>query len=178
MTRPQRFQQPGIYHLTSRGVRRTPIFRDPHDYELFVRILTFVGREYSWRVVAYCLMPNHFHLLVETTEPNLSDGMHRLKLRYAQAFNRRHDYVGHVFESRFRAWVVEDDGHFFEAARYVVLNPVRAGLCDEPGGWPWSSFAATAGSVPNRLLSLDRFLGEFGRDRTGYTAYIAEALAA
>jgi REP element-mobilizing transposase RayT len=178
MGRPQRFEEAGgVYHITSRGVRRTAIFRDHHDYELFIRFLAFVAREYRWRLFAYCLMPNHFHLHLETTEPNLSDGMHRLKLKYAQVFNRRYDCVGHVFEGRFRCTPVEDEHHFFEVARYVVLNPVRAELCEHPGLWRWSSFAATVGREPNRILNLDRFLAEFGRDPTVYMAFVAEAMA-
>ena len=95
-----------------------------------------VGR-FRWRCHAYCLMPNHFHLVVETPDPNISAGMQLLNGRYAQLFNRRHDRHGHLFESRFSAWVIRDEAHIEAACRYVLDNPARAGI-DEP--WPWAGY--------------------------------------
>ncbi len=178
MARPQRFREAGVFHVTSRGVRKDELFRDVHDYELFLRLLGHVVREHEWQLLTYCLMPNHFHLLVEPREPNLSDGMHRLKLRFAKAFNQRYGYVGHVFEGRFRSSPVESEEHFFEAARYIVLNPVRARLCAHPARWHWSSYAATLGRERTSLLSLERFRSSFGGDAAAFAAYVAEAIGA
>jgi REP element-mobilizing transposase RayT len=123
----------GIYHVFSRGNRRQPIFLDERDFARFLEFLDEVVARYGWIVHAYCLMPNHYHLLVETPEANLSEGMHRLGFLYAQWFNRRHDVDGHLFQGRFGARLVESNYHLLETARYIVLNPVRAGLCRHAG---------------------------------------------
>ena len=94
----------------------------------------------GWRLIAHCLMPNHFHLLIETPRPTLSVGMHRLNSGYAHYFNERHEWTGHLFERRFDSRLVETDEHMQEALSYIALNPVKAGLCDHPWEWPWSSF--------------------------------------
>jgi REP-associated tyrosine transposase len=146
MARPARIQIPGgLYHVTSRGVRRSAIVSDEDDCSVFVETLARVVPRCSWACHAYCLMTNHFHLLVETPLPNIATGMQALKTAFAQHFNRRHGTTGHVFEGRYGAVLVAKDSHLLEAARYIVLNPVRAGLCGRPEEWPWSSFLATAG---------------------------------
>ncbi len=99
-----------------------------------------VFRRWGWRLHAYCLMTNHFHLLVETPETNLSSGMQRLKSGYAAYFNERHLLVGHLFQQRFDSRLIESEEHFSESLRYIALNPVRAGLCEHPAQWPWSTF--------------------------------------
>jgi len=163
-------------HVTTRGVRRQRIYLDHHDHEFFERLLGWVVTDHKWRLIAYCLMPNHYHLLIETTEANLSKGMHRLNFRYAVAFNRRYDLTGHVFERRFDSKPIADEEHLFEAARYIVLNPVRAGLCSDPGLWRWSSYAASIGRAPARFLSLDRLLANFGGDPAAYASFVAQAV--
>jgi REP element-mobilizing transposase RayT len=100
-----------------------------------------VIRKFEWSVYAYCLMPNHYHLIVDTDREHLSAGMHRLNFLYAQRFNRRHDRVGHLFQSRFGAYVIESDEHLLAALHYVAENPVRAGLCPEAADWPWAATA-------------------------------------
>ena len=123
-------------------------------------------------------MGNHFHLLVETPEPNLSHGMAYLNSLYAQRFNRRDGRVGHVFQGRFHAVLLEREAHLMELSRYVVLNPVRAGMCTAPGEWPWSSYQATAGDVPRPVfLTVDWLLEQFGTEtaqaREEYRRFIA-----
>ena len=149
MVRPLRLEFAGaLYHITARGNARQAIFNDDHDRKVF---LEFLGREVTqqgWNCYAYCLMPNHYHLLIETPEPNLSKGMRRLNGVYTQYFNRHHDRVGHLFQGRYRSIVVDRDEYLLELCRYLVLNPVRAGLVKDPGGWRWSSFPATVGLVP------------------------------
>lgn len=155
----------GIYHVTARGTRGTAIYTDRRDLGRFIELFGHAVERYDWCCAAYCLMTNHFHLLIETPQPNLSDGMQRLNALYAQWFNARHAVEGHLFERRFHAVLVESEWHFVELCRYLPLNPVRAGLCTDPGDWPWSSFGATTGQVAApRFLTVSRLLGHFGED--------------
>jgi putative transposase len=141
MPRPLRIQVAGgTYHVTSRGNRRQAIYFDDDDRRWFSMLRHRVIQRCGWRLHAYCLMSNHFHLLVETPEPNLSFGMQRLKSDYAGYFNERHSLVGHLFQQRFDSRLIETEKHFEKTLRYIALNPVKAGLCDHPAEWPWSSF--------------------------------------
>lgn len=149
MARPLRIEYPGaLYHLTSRGNARAPIFLDDQDRRRMLLVVAGLVARYGWRIHAYCLMGNHYHLLAETPRPNLSRGMRWLNGVYTQRFNRRHARVGHVFQGRFKAILVERDRYLLELARYIVLNPVRAGLAAGAGDWPWSSYRATSGACP------------------------------
>jgi putative transposase len=130
----------GIYHVTSRGNRRQAIFQDDYDRRRFLALRDRIVRRYGWRQHAFCLMTNHFHLLVETPQPNLSRAMQRLNSEYAGYFNDRFGLVGHLFQQRFASRVIETDEYFAEAMRYIAFNPVRAGLCSHPSEWPWSNF--------------------------------------
>ncbi len=144
MSRPLRIQYPGaLYHITVRGNERRNIFIDESDRYLFLSILSNVVRIHNLLCYAYCLMDNHFHLLIETPDANLSFAMHDLNGLFAQRFNKRHDRVGHLFQSRFHASHIEKESHLLESARYIVLNPVRAGLVADPGEWQWSSYNDT-----------------------------------
>ncbi len=165
MSRPLRIEFPGaFYHLTSRGNAREIIFLDDQDREILLDALATVVERFHWRVHAYCLMGNHYHLLVETPQPNLSRGMRWLNGVYTQRFNRRHERVGHVLQGRFKAILVERDSYLLEVARYTVLNPVRGGLVAGPGAWRWSSYRATAGERPAPpWLSVETILGMFGK---------------
>src|SRR5678810_1257204 len=165
MARPLRLELSGaIYHLTARGNARQKIFFSDADRQLFMDTLTGVVSRYGWICHAYCLMANHYHLLVETPKPNLSLGMRQLNGIYTQAFNRRHRRVGHLFQGRFKGILVQKDSHFLEVCRYVVLNPVRAKLVKHPGQWVWSSYRATAGQSSISLcLTVDEILGHFGQ---------------
>ena len=136
------------YHVASRGVRKSPIAYDDFDRTWFFDDLTKVVRRLGWRCHAYCLMTNHYHLLVRTQEPDLSVGMWILNQRHALRINRRHGFVGHVFEGRFFAEPIDDDSHFVALARYIDQNPVRARLCRQPEAWRWSGCAATLGLRP------------------------------
>jgi REP element-mobilizing transposase RayT len=148
-----------LYHLTARGNARADIFADDEDRRLFLELL---GKEISQqrrRCYAYCLMDNHFHLLIETPEPNLVAGMRRLNGVYTQSFNRRHGRAGHVFQGRYQSIVVDKDSYGLELSRYAVLNPVRARRLKHPQNWPWSSYRATVGRVAACLRSCrDRIL--------------------
>jgi putative transposase len=146
MARPLRLEFAGaVYHLTARGNGRAAIYRDDADRALFLRTLAATIERRRWLCHAFCLMTNHYHLLLETQGPTLSRGMRDLNGIYTQAFNRRHRRPGHVFQDRFKAILVERDSHLLELCRYVVLNPVRARMVRDAADWPWSSYAATAG---------------------------------
>ena len=146
MARPLRLEFPGaLYHVTSRGDRREPIYEGDADRHAFLRTLDEVCDTYNWVCHAYCLMGNHYHLVIETPEGNLSKGMRQLNGVYTQTFNRLHCRVGHVFQGRYKAILVEKEGYLLELARYVVLNPVRAGIVKTPLEWLWSSYRATLG---------------------------------
>jgi REP element-mobilizing transposase RayT len=146
MARPLRLEFPGaLYHLTSRGNAKADIFLDDADRRIFLRILGSTIDRYGWLLHAYCLMGNHYHLLAATPRANLSRGMRQLNGVYTQCFNRRHKRVGHVFQGRFTAILVERETYLLELARYIPLNPVRAGFVTSAEQWQWSSFRATAG---------------------------------
>ena len=128
----------GAFHVTTRGVFGVRIHRDDVDYGTFLRLLDETARRNHWQVDALCLMPTHHHLLVRCNRVALSRGMHRLNGAYAQAFNRRHGRHGHVFGDRFVARAARGERHYRTIWRYVVANPVRAGLCESAADWPWT----------------------------------------
>jgi REP-associated tyrosine transposase len=141
MARPLRVQlSEATYHVTARGNRGNAIYYDEDDRRVFLGICDRVVRRHAWRRLAYCLLTNHFHLVVKTPEPDLSRGMHRLNFIYAQYLNDRHSVDGHVFGGRFGAVIVTSEHQLAATIRYVAFNPVRAGLCERPSEWRWSSF--------------------------------------
>ena len=165
MARPPRILVPGgVYHVTGRGNRKQLIFRDDRDCEWFLAIAEEVSGRRSWEPLAYCLMPNHYHLVVQTPKPDLSLGMQRLNSRYAQAFNHRHDASGHLFQGRFHSVLVGHERHLLELARYLALNPVRAGLCDRPGEWRWSSYREIFDAGRQKVGRWGRLLQHFHAD--------------
>ncbi|MDO9516400.1 MAG: transposase [Syntrophales bacterium] len=180
MARPIRIEyEGGFYHVTSRGNARQDIFADNKDYRTFLMILAGVVEQYRWIVHAYCLMGNHYHLLVETPQANLSQGMRQLNGVYTQKYNRNHNRVGHLFQGRYKAFVVEKDAYLLELGRYIALNPVRAGLVRLPEEWVWSSYGATAGMRPQEsFLHTDWLLGLFsplkGHARERYASFVRE----
>ncbi len=149
MSRPIRIEFPNaLYHVTSRGVRREDIFDDDDDRRAFLKTLGDVVGQFNWLCYAWCLMDNHYHLLIQTPDGNLSKGMRQLNGVYTQLSNRRHRRVGHLFQGRFKAILVDSDGHLLELARYVVLNPVRARMVKRATDWEWSSYRASLGIAP------------------------------
>jgi REP element-mobilizing transposase RayT len=180
MARPLRIEFSGaVYHVTSRGNARQDIVADDRDRAQFLTLLAHVIDRYGWICHAYCLMDNHYHLLLETPQPNLSLGMRQLNGRYTQAFNRRHRRVGHLLQGRFTAILVEKEAHLLELCRYVVLNPVRAKMVTHPRLWAWSSYRGTAGELTGPgWLTTQWILGQFGaRQREAqcrYREFVAE----
>ena len=129
----------GFFHVTARGVDRAPIVRDDDDRRLFLALLAGAVRRYPWTVDTFCLMDNHWHLVVGTLRPALSAGVQWLNGVYGRAFNDRHERSGHVFGERFRCRVIESESQLGRTRRYVLANPVRAGLVEHPEDWPWSA---------------------------------------
>jgi putative transposase len=182
MPRAPRVQAPGRYHAVSRGVEGRTIFLDDADRYFFLRTLAKVVKRYRWRCFAYCLMTNHFHLLVEISEPNLGAGMQYLNGVYCGYFNRKHARDGHLVERRYRSVRLETEEHVQLACRYVPVNPVRAGICRRPRSYRWSSYAATIGAAPRPpYLAVDLLLSFFEGDTkearlADYVEFVASAI--
>lgn len=149
MSRPLRLEFPGaIYHVTSRGDRREPIYSDDQDRQDQLAVLDQAADHFDAQALAYCQMGNHYHLVLHTRMSNLSRLMRHLNGVYTQRFNRRHGLVGHLFQGRFKAILVDRDNYLFALCRYVERNPVAAGFVTTPGDWPWSSCRAHLGQAP------------------------------
>ena len=154
----------GLYHVTSRGDRREDIYTDDEDREKWLEILGNVCSRFNWCCHAYCQMDNHYHIVIETAEANLSKGMRQLNGVYTQYYNKQHNRVGHVYQRRYKGILVERDSYLLELSRYVVLNPIRAHMIKNIDEWKWSSYKAMIGEVPARpWLETDWILGNFAK---------------
>jgi REP element-mobilizing transposase RayT len=179
---PRSFEPDGVCHFTARGSDRRPLFHDDRDRRTILTLLGTVVEDFDWSVLAWCLMTNHYHLLMSAPDgKGVSAGMRALNGGYARMYNRRYGGDAHVFRNRFGAKPVESDEHLVAAARYVVVNPVRAGLCAHPEQWAWSSYRATAGLAPvPPYFAIDRLLGLLDHDRetavVRYRAFVCDAL--
>jgi REP-associated tyrosine transposase len=176
MARPLRIEFPGaLYHVTSRGNGRADIFLDDGDRQVFLDVFETVCQHLNWLCYAYCLMTNHYHLVIETPDGNLAKGMRQLNGVYTQRFNRLHDHVGHVLQGRYKAILVEREAYLLELTRYVVLNPVRARMVAVPDHWLWSSYRATMGHEPAPpWLACDWILRQFARPQEEARARYAQ----
>jgi len=183
MVRPLRLEYEGaVYHVTSRGNARGDIYLSDEDRELFLDVLSQVVDRFGWQCHAYCLMTNHYHLMIETPQANLSRGMRQLNGMFTQRFNRKHDRVGHVFQGRFKSIVVDKEAYLLELSRYIVRNPVAAGMVDDVADWPWSSYRATAGEMcsPTYLATaclLSKFGSVTATAQAAYAAFVREDVA-
>jgi len=167
MARPLRIEYPGaLYHVTSRGNAKAKLFLDDHDYRTFLDVVGFVVRRFNWLCHAYCLLSNHYHMLIETPEGNLSRGMRQLNGIYTQKFNWKRCRSGHLLQGRYKAILVNKDEYLLELSRYLMLNPVRAGITEFPWEYAWSSYRATLGKekAPD-FLTTDWLLARFGDKR-------------
>ncbi|AGA91298.1 transposase [Thioflavicoccus mobilis 8321] len=182
MARPLRLEFAGaLYHVTARGNERRSIFLGDEDEDraAFLDVLAATCDRFNWICHAYCLMTNHYHLLVETPDANLSKGMRQLNGVYTQWVNRTHGRVGHLFQGRYKAILVERERYLLELTRYLVLNPVRAGMVTTPGAWAWSSYRATVGEAPApAFLETDGLLRAFAEDRAAAVAAYRQFVAA
>jgi len=167
MNRPLRIEFAGaLYHVTSRGDRQATIFWDDVDRAAWLATLAQVCARYNFVVHGFCLMTNHYHLVLETIEGNLSQGMRVLNGSYSQYFNRRHELLGHLFQGRYHAILVQRESYLLELTRYVVLNPLRAGMVTSLDAWPWSSHPFIIGKSPApEWLDTSAMLRHFGSER-------------
>lgn len=184
MARPLRIEYPdAVYHVTSRGNARSDIFHSDQDREEFLFILDTIVRRFNWLCHAYCLMDNHYHLLIETPDGNLSLGMRQLNGIYTQKYNYLHGKTGHVFQGRYKAILVDKESYLLELSRYVVLNPVRAKIISKPEEWKWSSYRYTAGIKKEPgFLTTDWIVGHFCRKKAEaqklYRRFVKEGIGA
>lgn len=184
MARPLRIEFPGaLYHITSRGNARQTIFFDEEDFTDFLTVLGQVTKRYHLLLHSYCLMPNHYHLLIETPEGNLARGMRQLNGTYTQHANQRHQRVGHLFQGRYRSILIDKANYLLELSRYIALNPVRANLVEDPQDWPWSAYPQLIGfnqRIP--CLSSDWILAQFAPERKAaiqaYQAFVLSGMDA
>jgi putative transposase len=183
MARPPRLEVPGgTYHFGARGNRGCRIYADDHERLIFLTLLGRIAERYKWTCQAYCLMSNHYHLVVEIQDGGLSDGMRELNGEFACFTNVRHGLRGHLFHNRFWSELIEEKGHMLEACRYVVLNPIRAKLCTAPEQWRWSSYRACLGlDFTPQFLAADSLLRLFGSSpavaRRAYREFVRDGLA-
>jgi REP element-mobilizing transposase RayT len=171
-----------MYHVGSRGNNKDVVFFDDHDRRGFLDRLGRTSIRHGWMVLAYCLMGTHYHVVLQVPIGGLSAGMRLLNGGFSHATNRRYGRSRHLFQNRFFSVEIESDGHLLEVCRYVVLNPVRAGLCNAPEEWPWSSYRSCAGlDVGPAFLARSRVLGLFGGDarqaEEAYRAFVREGYA-
>jgi putative transposase len=159
---PRRDFEGALHHVTDRGNRKQAIFEDAVDYECFLYLVGRAVKRFKWRVQDYCLLPNHYHLVIRTPEGGLSRGMQLVNGRYAQWFNDGRRLSGHLFQGRFGSKLVESLAHRLELARYVPRNPVKAALCDDPGQWRWSAYGALLRNRAPRWLAHGETLELFG----------------
>lgn len=182
MSRPLRIEFSGaLYHVMARGNAREAIFQDGGDRQMFCSGRARICKRCEWRLWAYCLMDNHYHLLIETLKPTLSRGMREVNGVYTQAFNRHHRRAGHVLQGRYKAVLVDKDSYLLELSRYLVLNPVRARMCKTAADWPWSSYRAIIGkaTAPDTLAiaeTLALFSTDRGTARRAYARFVAEGV--
>lgn len=182
VSRPLRIEFAGaLYHVMARGNARQAIVVDDHDRRAFLSNLARVSVRFQWRLWSYCLMDNHYHLLLETGQPTLSRGMREINGVYSQAFNRRHGRVGHLLQGRYRAALVDKNRYLMELTRYIVLNPVRAQLCESAADWKWSAYRAIMGmTTAPEGLAVDTLLGLFADNRRAarraFARFVTEGL--
>lgn len=172
----------GSAHVTCRTVRRLPLFVDQRDALAYLALLDEVTRDVArWSVLAYCLMPNHVHLAVDADVDELAAAMHRVNGLYAQRFNRIHGFTGHLFQGRYHSKPIVDEAALPAALRYVVMNPVRAGLCGRPENWRWNSYRAVVGlEWAPRFLDVEYALSAFGAEpaaaRAAFRRFVEQEL--
>jgi len=184
LARPLRIEFEGaLYHVMARGNAQGDIFLDDADRHAFIENLGRVCQRFDWRVWAWCQMSNHYHLLIETLRPTLSQGMREVNGVYTQGFNRRHGRVGHVLQGRYKAVLVQKETYLLELSRYVVLNPVQAGMVETAGDWSWSSYRGVMGksAAPDWLAvnpTLELFHAQRGPARRAFARFVADGVNA
>ncbi len=168
MSRQARIRIPdGVYHVTTHGDGDRMVFEEPSEKSRLLYLLAYTAKELDWDMYAWCVMGNHYHLLLRTPKDNLSEGMHHINMSYGEHYNKARGRHGHVFQDRFFSILITEDSHLLEASRYVVLNPLRAGLVAAPQEWPWSSYnAAVLGASSRVSLGDAELMAMFSQQET------------
>lgn len=161
MRMPRDWRPGATYHVTARGNRKQDLFHDAEDRKKYLLYLQETKDKYPFTLHAYCLMSNHIHLLIETHDVPLEQIFRILHTRYAIFFNKKYDYVGHVFQGRYGSTKIDTPAYFMKASRYIHQNPVKAKLTVVPEYYPWSSYPAFVHSLADPLLSKERTLSYF-----------------
>lgn len=175
MPRGPRFVfQNAFYHVFNRGINKQPIFLSEADYYFFLRKLLHLKQKYDHSIYAFCLMPNHFHISIQTRKIPISKIMSSLTTSYSMYFNRTYGHFGPVFQNRFKSILIESDPYFLTLSRYIYLNPVKAGLVSDPKEYPYSSIKEALGLTPISHLDSDiiRLIGESEGSRKEYEKFI------
>ena len=176
MSRPYRLQsQDCFYHITSRGDDRKKIFLSENDYQKFIDYISYAKAKYKFHIYAYCLMPNHYNLLLETTQANISKIMHYLNGSYTTYYNIKRKRSGHLFQGRFKSIVVDKDNYFQELSRYIHLNPVKAKITQQPEAYRWSSYRGYFGKK-DPVLDYERIKQYLGMDKNQYRQFVLSGL--
>ncbi|MBI5872970.1 MAG: transposase [Candidatus Omnitrophica bacterium] len=176
MARPYRLQaEHCFYHITSRGDDRKKIFLNDRDYQKFLEYISLAKAKFHFHVYAYCLLTNHYHLLLETTQANISKVMHYINGSYTTYYNTKRKRSGHVFQGRFKSLVVDKDSYFLELSRYIHLNPVKAKIAEIPEAYLWSSYLGYMGKK-DPLLVLDRIKQCLDMDMNQYRQFVLQGI--
>jgi len=167
MARPLRIEYEGaVYHIISRGNRGEHIFAEDQDKEYFIETLQNAAEKYKIDLYAFCIMGNHYHLLLTAPQGELAKAMHYIGSAYGSFLRRQKGWIGHVFAGRYKSLCVEKEGYLLELSRYIHLNPVMAGLAEKPEGYKWSSYGYYTGKKEEpEWLNTDWLLAEYGKDR-------------
>lgn len=178
MPRKKRVWFPGaVYHIMCRGNHRQDIFRDDEDRLFYLTTLKEVKKDMPYTLHSYCLMTNHVHLQIETGDINISQVMKRISMLYAIYFNKKYKFVGHLFQDRYRAELIEETPHHLDLSRYIHLNPVRANIVDRPDLYQWSSYKVYMGDQQDQLTTTEQILGCFSSPKyQHYRQFVEEAL--
>lgn len=178
ISRQRRIWYPGAkYHVMNRGNRRTIIFQEDEDYQFFLYLLEKTQVLYPFLLISYCLMTNHIHLQIQTIDDSLSKIMHYLLSLYAKYYNTKYNHVGHLFQGRYKAELIEDDAYMLQTSRYIHLNPLKAKMVEKPEDYPWSSYIIFLGEENYDLVS-DNIILDFFSDnkRQSYKEYVENQL--
>lgn len=167
-----------IYHIMCRGNHRNDIFRDGEDYQVYLTILEKAKEDLGFEVYSYCLMTNHVHLLIGTNESSIGNIMKKINMLYSIYFNKKYNLIGHLFQGRYRAELIEEDNYILEASRYIHLNPVRANMVDMPEDYEWSSYAMYIGLTKEKLINSEKVLSYFKKEneRHLYKLFVESAM--
>lgn len=178
MGKKKRIWYPGaVYHIMNRGNRRSAIFKDNEDYQVYLTILEETMEKYEYILYAYCLMTNHIHMQIETKNVEIWKIMRYINLSYTKYFNNKYNFIGHLFQGRYRAGIIESDAYNLQTSRYIHLNPVKASMVEKPVEYKWSSYGVYMGEIKNDIVIDEKILSYFrNKSRKLYKEYVESKL--